>query len=107
MKLTDLNPRFVGTGGVGVTDKHGNPVPYRAAVGLAFDCPCGRHDTRYDWVYVPFENPPDGGPPNATAADKWHRDGTDFATMTLTPSILRKTGCDWHGFVTNGEVLTC
>jgi len=33
-----------------------------------------------------------------------------FETLTLTPSILRtpeKGGCGWHGFVTNGEIITC
>ena len=41
MKLTDLNPRWVGAGGEGISDADGNPVPARAGIGLSFDCPCG------------------------------------------------------------------
>lgn len=105
MKLTDLNPYFIGHGGEGVSDAQGNPVPFRPAIGLVFDCPCGKCGSP---IFVAFENPPDGGPrfdshPNAP---HWTRTGEDFAAMTLTPSILRKSHCGWHGFITNGEVRT-
>lgn len=110
MRLTELHPRFVGYGGEGVSDQHGNPVPFRHGIGLACDCPCGKCDPRFKWLYVPFENPLDGGPPVETKADKWHRVGTDFENITLTPSILRnasKGGCGWHGYITNGNVTEC
>jgi hypothetical protein len=100
MRLTDLHPHFLGSGGEGIHDAQGNPVPFRPGVGVEFDCPCGCAIP----VFVAFANPLDGGP----AVEKgWHRTGDDFETLTLTPSILRVRTCTWHGFVTNGEILTC
>lgn len=103
MKLTDLNPRWVGAGGPGISDKDGNPVPAREGVGISFDCPCGCHIRDY----VDFTNPLDGGPPHRSDGHTWQRTGDDFATLTLHPSIKRdraKGGCGWHGWVKNGEV---
>lgn len=37
MKLIELNPRWVGAGGEGVSDRHGDPVPWREGVGVSFD----------------------------------------------------------------------
>lgn len=102
MRLLDLNPRFIGHGGEGVSDQAGNPIPRREAVGLICDCPKCGPDHR---MFVPFANPPDGGPSLNPAGHNWQRTGEEFATMSLTPSILRKD-CGWHGFITNGEVLT-
>lgn len=102
MKLTDLNPRWVGAGGEGISDKDGNPVPARHGVGVSFDCPCGC-GTR---TYLDFQNPLDGGPAHDTRGPHWKRQGETFETLTLKPSIRRTPprGCGWHGFVTNGEV---
>jgi hypothetical protein len=38
-------------------------------------------------------------------AVRWNVSGTDFSNLTLTPSILLLGGCNWHGWVTNGEVV--
>lgn len=100
MKLTELNPQWIGTGGEGVTDKNGNPVPHRKSVGIEFNCPCGCDLP----CFVPFKNPIDGGP-GVCADHGWEREGDTFETLTLKPSILRKSGCGWHGFITNGEVI--
>lgn len=57
---------------------------------------------------VMIENPADGlGRPGTGAQSFWVRTGTDFDTLTLTPSILRSGGCvnKWHGFITNGEIV--
>lgn len=103
MKLTDLNPAFVGSGGAGISNKDG-PVPERQGVGLAFDCPCGC-GTR---AYVSFTNPMDGKPPphRARAEPRWDRTGDTFETLTLSPSILRSgpDSCGWHGYITNGAI---
>ncbi len=104
MKLNDLNPRFLGAGGEGVF-RDDKPAPRREGVGVEFDCPCGKCGIP---CYVQFDNPLDGGskynPPHAG----WKRTGETFETLTLTPSILRTLphGCGWHGFITNGEVIT-
>ena len=105
MKLIDLNPRWVGAGGEGVSDAQGRPVPARQGVGLMFECPCRCGET----IYVAFRQPLDGGAPCLTNAQAptWERTGDTFETLTLLPSILRMTGCRWHGFVTAGQVSTC
>ncbi len=106
MKLTDLDPSWMGAGGEGISDKDGNPVPERHGVGVVLDCPCGCGIP----LYVPFLNPLDGGPAHdPQRRNNWQRTGETFETLTLTPSILRnkeKGGCGWHGFITNGEIIT-
>jgi Family of unknown function (DUF6527) len=115
MKLTELDPHWVGAGGEGISDKDGNPVPERHGVGLSFLCPCPQCTAKrtgdpdrdfYLRHFVEFANPLDGGPPHDGRVT-WQRTGDTFETLTLTPSILSdpaKGGCGWHGFVTNGEV---
>jgi hypothetical protein len=100
MKLTDLNPRWIGTGGEGISDKDGNPVPYTHGVAIMFDCPCG---CKSDCV-IEFEPTLESGPSPRQDGHVWHREGDTFETLTLTPSIQRVGGCAWHGFITNGEV---
>lgn len=111
VRLLDLDPRFVGAGGEGVTGADGSPVPERRGVGLSFQCPCGRsHEGRSDRVFVTFANPLDGGPAlDGKRVPTWQRSGDTFETLTLSPSIQRvdPDGCGWHGFVENGMVRTC
>ena len=109
MKLTGLNPSWVGSGGPGVT-LNGKPVLRREGVGLMCDCPCGcgtADEGRA--LYVAFANPLDGGPPEISPGEPtWQRVGDTFETLTLTPSILRsveKGGCGWHGHIRQGEVV--
>lgn len=102
MKFTDLNPRFLSHGGEGVW-QDGKPLPYREAVGVTFDCPCGCGVP----LAVLFRNPVDGGAPITKKLPTWERTGDDFETMTLSPSILRTHGCGWHGWVRNGEIVAC
>lgn len=106
MRLTDLNPAYVGHGGEGVfRTSDGSPIPFRDRIGVRFDCPCGKCGTH---VVILFNNPPDGGPCCDATQNHWTRTGDSFENMSLTPSILRKQkDCDWHGFVTNGEISTC
>ena len=101
MKLTELDPHWVGAGGEGISDGKGNPVPSRHGVGMTFNCPCGCVER----CYVPFENPLDGGPKLESNHATWKRTGDTFETLTLKPSIQRAdpNGCRWHGFITNGE----
>lgn len=104
MRLVDLNPVFLSAGGEGITDsKTGEPVPKTEGVGVAFDCPCGNHDEEHR-CYVPFSNPIGPGP--LVAQHGWHRQGTSFDDLTLTPSIFRNGygSCGWHGHVTKGEI---
>lgn len=102
MRLLDLNPRWVGAGGEGITDKDGNPAPQRIGVGITFNCPCGCKSR----CAVLFSNPLDNGAPIDDRPNVWHRVGNNFDTLTLTPSIQRADpgGCHWHGFVENGAI---
>jgi hypothetical protein len=105
MRLVDLNPRWIGAGGEGITLADGSPAPERTGVGVIFNCPCGCGDEGY----VPFQNPLDGGLPLDPNRSVWQRTGETFETLTLTPSILKvrnPSGCGWHGFITNGEAIT-
>lgn len=104
MRLVDLSPNWVGAGGEGISDAQGNPVPERHGVGITFCCP-GCSDEAHKWCFVPFSNPLDGGPQHELQG--WQRTGDTFETLTLTPSIQRLEGCKWHGFITNGEIITC
>lgn len=98
-RLVDLNPKFFGNGGEGVTNLAGEPVPRREGCALVCDCPCGC-DQR---LVVPFKNPIDGGP--VIEPKGWDRTGDTFETLTLSPSIQRVGGCAWHGFIRNGEIV--
>lgn len=105
MRLLDLHPEWMSAGGEGISNADGSPAALRKDVGVLLDCPCGKCDEDHQ-LYVPFENPIDG---SLSRERGWARTGDTFETLTLTPSILRNTaygGCGWHGFITNGEVIT-
>jgi len=103
MKLADLHPAWVQHGGEGVRDESGNDVPVRLGVGVAFNCPCGCLGR----ICVLFQNPLDGGPALENAGPLWARCSDSLDSLTLLPSIRRLGGCGWHGFITEGEALTC
>jgi hypothetical protein len=108
MKLVDLHPQFLGAGGEGIFNADGTPATPREGVGVIFDCPCGQYKEEWQRCYVPFSNPLDGGPV-FDERQGWQRTGETFDTLTLTPSILRnkdRGGCGWHGFITNGDIIT-
>lgn len=102
-KLIDMNPRWVGAGGEGISDSDGNPVPERHGIGISFDCPCGGNDR----VFCHFQNPLDGGPCSEPHGHAWYRHGDTFENLTLSPSIQRADpdGCRWHGYVRNGLIV--
>ena len=101
MKLIDLNPWFVDAGGSGITDAEGNPVSHRIGVGLSCDCPCGCDSE----LFVHFSNPLDNGLSTVSANSSWNRTGESFDDLTLHPSIKRIGGCEWHGWLRNGEFV--
>lgn len=104
-KLTDLNPRFVGAGGEGITNSEtGEQVPERHGIAISFDCPCGGKCGQR--AVLQFENPLDGRP-YESPHPKWKRIGKTFEDMTLTPSIQRRSGCNWHGYLTDGHFKEC
>jgi hypothetical protein len=34
---------------------------------------------------------------------RWQVSGTNFDDLTTKPSILLEGGCNWHGYITNGD----
>lgn len=101
MRLSELNPRWIGAGGEGITNSDGTPAKKREGVGISFNCPCGCGSD----VYIGFENPLDGGEKfDKEPHPSWKRTGDTFDTLTTTPSILRVGGCKSHFFITNGEI---
>ncbi len=106
IKLTSLNPKWVGYGGERVTNADGSAIPERHGVGLSFLCPClGKCGQR---VYLSFENPlDDKGPIANDGRDIWIRTGDTFENLTLTPSIQRRASCSWHGYLTRGYLKEC
>lgn len=60
---------------------------------LSYVCPCGCKATG-------------SLPVDPKLGTHWTWDGNE-AAPTLSPSILRKTGCGWHGFLTAGQWITC
>lgn len=106
MRLVDLHPQFLSSGGEGITRSDtGEPIPKTEGVGIMFDCPCGNFEEEHR-CYVPFSNPIGPGPGRDESGRGWQRTGDTFETLTLTPSIYRINGCGWHGFITNGVVHT-
>lgn len=108
LKLTALNPTWASSGGAGVSRRNAagemEPSPERIGVGVMLDCPCGDQDEDHR-LFVPFANPLDGAPSQEPRG--WQRTGDTFETLTLSPSVYRRKGCGWHGWIRNGEVISC
>lgn len=61
--------------------------------GAGFICPCGCGQEGY----LPFM-------PEASPSWEWNG---DMQRPTLTPSILQRNGCRWHGYLRNGVWEWC
>lgn len=100
-RLVDLDPKW--TGVYGHRDRNG--------LGLHFRCPCLANDCAWGGtVAVDLANPLDGGPPIPFRGVErqptlWMRQGETFEVLTLSPS-LHLVG-HWHGWIRNGEVISC
>lgn len=108
MRLSDLEPRWVGF----------DVVPEgRARIGVGFLCPHCK-EQRLVVFFRPFIDPndvvklalwqlPDAPDPNTgeiRPVHWWNRDGEDFETLTLSPSVDASNSGHWHGFIQNGEI---
>lgn len=99
MRLTELEPRWgidadIVIGGVNRHD------PDRHGMALTLNCP----HCRVIRLAVFFANPIDGKPPSDDATQLWQREGEDFQTLTLTPSIDASAHGHWHGWIKKGQV---
>jgi hypothetical protein len=88
MRLTDLEPRWIGP-----------------KAGLTFDCPglCCAGATGKKRLFVLFEDP--ALPLGVVSDRRWYRTGTTFEDLTLTPSLDWSSIGHWHGFIRDGEVV--
>ncbi len=111
MKLTELNPRWVGLSG---------PI----YDGVAFDCPhCLREafnrpgeEIDIQRLAITFSPPidPNGWwakitQPTYAGQNVWKRgNGDTFETLSISPSVDASNPIEfknhWHGFISNGEV---
>lgn len=106
MKLVDLEPAFLKILDEKTVRFEG--VTMAEADGIAFLCPkCyaangGRVGTHQVWCWrphVPQTVSPQPG--------RWEFTGTGFSDLSLvagSSSVKLIGGCEWHGFVQNGEV---
>jgi len=99
MKLTDLNPRWVGL------HNWSSESVYR--IGISFDSPTtGR---RIAALFAPAIDP-DGLAAKYQWGEffpqsrKWARTGDSFETLTLTPSLDFSANGEWHGCITEGRI---
>lgn len=108
MKFTQLEPQFL---------KHGDGGAFRFvdkitdATGVMFLCPkclqanggrAGTHSVICWSPSVPAHIRPLPG--------RWELKGAGFHDLSLvagSSSVKLGGGCNWHGFITNGEVTTC
>jgi len=87
-------------------------IPFSEAQGIEFLCPkcfiTNGGDIGTHWCEVTFTDrsvPDDMGSHNKEGkAVRWTVTGDNFENLTITPSILLEGGCNWHGFITNGEI---
>src|SRR5882672_2791179 len=86
---------------------------FAEAQGIRFLCPLcfqnnGNSDVGTHWCSITFADrgvPDDMGTHNLEGkAVRWNVSGSNFEDLTTTPSILLQGGCNWHGYITLGEV---
>lgn len=99
MKLTDLEPRWVGL--------HNFDAAATYHIGVSFRSP--QTGQRLAVLFRPAIDPaglaakyqwPDFFPDKK----KWDRTGDTFDTLTLSPSLDFSAVGEWHGFIVSGEV---
>lgn len=113
MPLIALDPRLIRyelRDGVRYLVRVANLV---AAQGILFLCPrCwatnGNSAVGTHAIEVTFADrgvPDDqGSHGNGGQPTRWMVTGSSFADLSTHPSIQLIGGCNWHGFITNGEV---
>ena len=95
--LSDLDAKLVHT----TTDGSQDVDALADADGVMFDCPkCRDHK-----IGVLFTAAPQGVAWDPSRGKRWTAEGTSLQDLTLSPSILLLSGCQWHGFVRNGEAV--
>lgn len=105
MNLSSLEPQFVRFVSPG---RYQDVNGLHEAHGIRFLCPkCyaangGGIGTHSILLWFKGKGVPDSEDPKP---GRWMIiGGTGYANLSLAPSIQLSTGCQWHGFITNGSV---
>lgn len=99
MRLSELSAEFVDAapnGGI----RHGPGC----GQGVLFEEPNGKGGMLCVWFANPIGGKPPAGPEHLPAP-RWQRTGETIEALTLTPSVNAVGG--WHGWVRDGEAVTC
>lgn len=105
MRLTDLDPQWL--------------VKESARIGFTFNGPLRRGfrqscflvspPSREQWAIFEENLGEDAEVQGCTPGTRWSIAGgiesASFETLTVTPSIDGSPGGEWHGFITNGEIV--
>lgn len=78
------------------------------AKGVFLQCPiCRQPDGSGHYLQVTFANRGVGDSQGSHGKDggptRWEVSGTGLDDLTTKPSILLDGGCNWHGYITNGD----
>lgn len=104
MRLRELGAYFIGDY---ADNRWKKSDKLDGAQGVTFECPCekciaGRvNESGATTVTIYFANPVNAQP--FIGERGWQMSGTSLDDLTLSPSILLRGTCDWHGWVTNGD----
>lgn len=82
------------------------------AQGIHFLCPAcflkNQGSVGTHWCEISFANrnvPAEEGSHNQEGQPvRWAVSGSSMVDLTTTPSIQLQGGCNWHGFITHGEI---
>lgn len=99
MRLTDLNPRWVNE----------DIFVFKSPVGRKYWMICKRVAMcPLDQIDLARSVYPDLEELNIVPGREaycWKFEGNDFNTMTVEPSLDGSASGNWHGFITNGEIV--
>jgi len=101
VKFTELDPKLV-VHAPSASSAH-LPLTLANAQGVLFGCPACKGAASHSILcWFRGRGVPDSETPGP---GRWDVSGTGLDDITLSPSV-NVNGC-WHGFVRNGEIVTC
>lgn len=98
MKLTELNPRWLSN----------DLFIFKNPLGGKYWLTCKRvvMDRREQCALISkFADIHEGNVVLSRPEVAWNFVSNDFETLTVTPSIDASASGNWHGFITNGEIV--
>lgn len=114
MRLTELKPQFLTTTPDGKEHTYVDTIA--EAQGILFLCPkcfVANGGSGGTHAVICWSSSRGVGPDVDPKPGRWVLSGTGYGDLTLdgepgkSRSVLLTGGCQWHGFVTAGEVTSC